>query len=146
MERAKVYFTKKITSESLIKIYEALGKNLKGKVAVKLSTGEAGGQYFLNPNLIKDLVNKINGTIVECNTAYEGKRNTTDEHWKTIKDHGFMEIAKVDIMDEEGDMPIPIKNGIHLKEDFVGAHLKNYDSMLVLSHLKDMQWVVLEEH
>ena len=136
MEKSKVYFTKEITPESLIKIYEVLGKELKGKVAVKLSTGEAGGHYFLNPNLIKDLVSKVNGTIVECNTAYEGKRNTTEEHWKTIKDHGFMDIAKVDIMDEEGDMSLPVENGFHLKENLVGAHLKNYDSMLVLSHFK----------
>ena len=136
MEKAKVYFTKEITPDSLIKIYEALGRDLKGKVAVKLSTGEAGGHYYLNPNLIKDLVHKVNGTIVECNTAYNGKRNTTKDHWETIKDHGFMEIAKVDIMDEEGDMPIPVENGFHLKEDYVGNHLKNYDSMLVLSHFK----------
>ena len=136
MEKSKVYFTKEITPESLIKIYEVLRKELKGKVAVKLSTGEAGGHYFLNPNLIKDLVSKVNGTIVECNTAYEGKRNTTEEHWKTIKDHGFMDIAKVDIMDEEGDMSLPVENGFHLKENLVGAHLKNYDSMLVLSHFK----------
>ena len=136
MEKSKVYFTKEITKESLIKIYEALGKDLKGKVAVKLSSGEAGGHYFLDPNLIKDLVHKVNGTIVECNTAYEGKRNTTKEHWETIKDHGFLDIAKVDIMDEEGDMAIPVKNGFHLKEDYVGEHLKNYDSILVLSHFK----------
>ena len=136
MEKSKVYFTKEITADSLIKIYEALGRDLKGKVAVKLSTGEAGGHYYLNPNLIKDLVHKVNGTIVECNTAYNGKRNTTKDHWETIKDHGFMEIAKVDIMDEEGDMPIPVENGFHLKEDYVGNHLKNYDSMLVLSHFK----------
>ena len=136
MEKSKVYFTKEITPDSLIKIYEALGRDLKGKVAVKLSTREAGGHYYLNPNLIKDLVHKVNGTIVECNTAYNGKRNTTKDHWETIKDHGFMEIAKVDIMDEEGDMPIPVENGFHLKEDYVGNHLKNYDSMLVLSHFK----------
>ena len=136
MEKSKVYFTKEITPESLIKMYETLGVDLKGKVAVKLSTGEAGGHYFLNPNLIKDLVHKVNGTIVECNTAYAGKRNTTKDHWETIKDHGFTEIADVDIMDEEGDMPIPVKNGFHLKEDYVGEHLKNYDSMLVLSHFK----------
>ena len=136
MEKSKVYFTKEITKESLIKIYEALGKDLKGKVAVKLSSGEAGGHYFLDPNLIKDLVHKVNGTIVECNTAYEGKRNTTKEHWETIKDNGFLDIAKVDIMDEEEDMAIPVKNGFHLKEDYVGEHLKNYDSILVLSHFK----------
>ena len=136
MEKSKVYFTKEITPESLIKMYETLGQELKGKVAVKLSTGEAGGHYFLNPNLIKDLVHKVNGTIVECNTAYAGKRNTTKDHWETIKDHGFLDIAKVDIMDEEGDMPIPVENGFHLKENYVGEHLKNYDSMLVLSHFK----------
>ena len=136
MEKSKVFFTKEITSENLIKIYEALGEELKGKVAVKLSTGEAGGHYFLNPNLIKDLIHKVNGTIVECNTAYSGKRNTTKDHWETIKDHGFLDIAKVDIMDEERDMPIPVENGVHLKENYVGEHLKNYDSILVLSHFK----------
>lgn len=136
MEKSKVYFVKEINSENLIKIYEALGQNLKGNVGVKLSTGEAGGHYFLNPNLIKDLVHKVNGTIIECNTAYEGKRNTTKDHWETIKGHGFMEIAKVDIMDEEGDMSIPVQNGFHLKENYVGNHLKNYGSILVLSHFK----------
>ena len=136
MEKSKVYFTKEITPESLIKIYEALGRDLKGKVAVKISTGEPGGHNFLNPNLIKDLIHKLNGTIVECNTAYAGRRNSTEEHWKAIKEHGFLDIAKVDIMDEEGDMPIPVENGFHLKENYVGEHLKNYDSMLVLSHFK----------
>ena len=136
MEKSKVYFTKEITPESLIKIYEALGKDLKGKVAVKISTGEPGGHNFLNPNLIKDLVTKLNSTIVECNTAYSGRRSSTEEHWKAIKEHGFLDIAKVDIMDEEGDMPIPVENGFHLKENYVGAHLKNYDSMLMLSHFK----------
>ena len=136
MEKSKVYFTKEITPEKLIKIYEALGKELKGKVAVKISTGEPGGHNFLNPNLIKDLVSKLNGTIVECNTAYAGRRNSTEEHWKAIKEHGFLDIANVDIMDEEGDMALPVENGIHLKENYVGAHLKNYDSMLMLSHFK----------
>ncbi len=136
MEKSKVYFTSKITPESLIKIYESVGKNLTGKVAVKISTGEPGGHNFLNPNLIKNLVNMLNGTIVECNTAYSGRRNTTTEHWKAIKEHGFTDIANVDIMDEEGDMAIPVKNGLHLKENYVGAHLANYDSMLMLSHFK----------
>ena len=136
MEKSKVYFTKEISPESLIKIYERVGKELTGKVAVKISTGEPGGHNFLNPNLIKDLVNKLNGTIVECNTAYAGRRNTTEEHWKAIKEHGFMDIAKVDIMDEEGSMSIPVRNGLHLKENYVGAHLANYDSMLMLSHFK----------
>ena len=136
MEKSKVYFTKEITPESLVKIYEAAGKELTGKVAVKISTGEPGGHNFLNPNLIKDLVSKLDGTIVECNTAYAGRRNTTEEHWKAIKEHGFMDIAEVDIMDENGDISIPVKNGTHLKENYVGANLKNYDSMLVLSHFK----------
>ena len=112
------------------------GKELTGKIAVKISTGEPGGHNFLNPNLIKDLVNKLNGTIVECNTAYSGRRNTTEEHWKAIKEHGFMDIAKVDIMDEDGDMALPVRNGLHLKENYVGNHLANYNSMLMLSHFK----------
>ncbi|MDO4283221.1 MAG: DUF362 domain-containing protein [Clostridia bacterium] len=136
MEKAKVYFTKEISPESLIKIYEAVGKELNGKVAVKISTGEPGGRNFLNPNLIKDLVWKLNGTIIECNTAYGGKRMKLEDHLKVIEDHGFTAIAKVDIMDSEGDMPIPVKNGIHLKENYVGSHLKNYDSILMLSHFK----------
>jgi len=139
MEKVKVYFTKDITSESLIRIYEKLEKELTGNVAVKISTGEPGGHNFLNPNLIKDLVNKLDGTIVECNTAYAGRRNTSEEHWKAIKEHGFLDIAKADIMDEEGDMAIPVSDGIHLKENYVGNHLKNYDSMLMLSHFKGHQ-------
>lgn len=136
MEKANVYFTKEITEESLIKIYEALGRELKGKVAVKISTGEPGGHNFLNPNLIKGLVQKLNGTIVECNTAYEGKRMKLEDHLKTVEDHGFTAVANVDIMDAEGDMVLPVENGIHLKENYVGSHLKNYDSMLMLSHFK----------
>ena len=99
MTKSKVYFTKEITSESLIKIYEALNTELKGKVAVKISTGEPGGHNFLDPNLIKPLIDKLQGTIVECNTAYEGRRNTTEEHWKAIEEHGFTKIAPSDIMD-----------------------------------------------
>ena len=136
MEKSKVYFTKEISPENLIKIYDALGRDLKGKVAVKISTGEPGGHNFLNPNLIKDLIHKLNGTIVECNTAYGGRRNTTSEHWKAIKEHGFLDIANVDLMDEEGEMLIPVENGFHLKENIVGNHLKNYDSILILSHFK----------
>lgn len=136
MEKAKVYFTKEITPESLIRIYEAVGKELKGKVAVKISTGEPGGHNFLNPNLIKELVQKLNGTIVECNTAYGGKRMKLEDHLQTAKDHGFTAIADVDIMDAEGDMVLPVRNGVHLKENYVGAHLANYDSILMLSHFK----------
>ena len=139
MGKSKVYFTKNITPESLVKIYEKLEKQLSGNIAVKISTGEPGGHNFLSPNLIKDLVNKLNGTIVECNTAYAGRRNTTEEHYKAIKEHGFMDIAKVNIMDENGDIAIPVKNGIHLKENYVGKNIENYDSMLMLSHFKGHQ-------
>lgn len=136
MEKAKVYFTKEITPESLIKIYEAMSKSLDGNVAIKISTGEPGGHNFLKPSLIKDLVKKLNGTIVECNTAYGGKRMKVEDHLETVKNHGFTEIANVDILDSEGDFAIPVENGIHLKENYVGDHLKNYDSMLMLSHFK----------
>ncbi len=136
MEKAKVYFTKEITPESLIKIYEAMSKSLEGNVAIKISTGEPGGHNFLKPSLIKDLVKKLNGTIVECNTAYGGKRMKVEDHLETVKNHGFTEIANVDILDSEGDFAIPVENGIHLKENYVGDHLKNYDSMLMLSHFK----------
>lgn len=136
MEKSKVFFTKEISSESLKKIYHALGAELKGKVAVKISTGEPGGHNFLQPGLIKNLVQELNGTIVECNTAYTGRRYTTEEHWKAIKEHGFPEIAPCDIMDADGELSIPVTGGKHLTENFVGAHLKNYDSILMLSHFK----------
>lgn len=136
MEKAKVYFTKEITEKSLIKIYEVLDKKLEGKVAVKISTGEPGGHNYLNPNLIKGLVQKLDGTIVECNTAYEGKRMHLEDHLEAVKSHGFTDIAKVDIMDSEGDMNLTVTNGKHLKENYVGSHLANYDSILMLSHFK----------
>lgn len=131
-----VYYTKEITSEALIAIYNSLETKLHGKIAVKLSTGEPGGHNFLQPALIKDLVNELNGTIVECNTAYPGKRNNVEQHWQTFKDHGFMDIAPCDLMDEEGEIEIPLEKGKHLKSNFVGSHLQNYDSILMLSHFK----------
>ncbi|MDY2737922.1 DUF362 domain-containing protein [Intestinibacter sp.] len=136
MTKSKVYFTKEITSESLIKIYEALNTELKGKVAVKISTGEPGGHNFLDPSLIKPLIDKLQGTIVECNTAYEGRRNTTEEHWKAIEEHGFTKIAPCDIMDEDGEIELPAPNGKQIHKNYVGSHIKNYDSMLILSHFK----------
>lgn len=136
MEKSKVYFTKEITQESLLKMYQALNVTLNKKVAVKLSSGEPGGHNFLDPQLIKPLIDQLNGTIVECNTAYEGKRSNTKDHWKAIKDHGFMEIAPCDIMDETGEMGLPVNGGKHLTKNYVGEHLANYDSMLVLSHFK----------
>lgn len=140
MSKSIVYFTKDISSEGLLKIYEKLGCNLKDKVAVKISTGEPGGHNFLNPQLIKPLINKINGTIVECCTAYTGKRYYPKDHWKTMKDHGFMDIAPCDIMDEDGEFDIPVINGNLLKgKNYVGKNLANYNSMLVLSHFKGHQ-------
>ncbi len=136
MEKSKVYFTKEITPNSLIKIYQAINRNLKGKVAIKISTGEPGGHNFLQPSLIKDFVNSLNGTIVECCTAYEGKRMDPKLHWQAIKDHGFLDIAPVDIMDEFGEIPLKVNGGFHLKENIVGAHIENYDSFVILSHFK----------
>ena len=136
MEKSKVYFTKEITQDSLIKMFQALHVTLNKKVAVKISSGEPGGHNFLNPQLIKPLIDQLNGTIVECNTAYEGKRSNTSDHWKAIKDHGFMDIAPCDIMDETGELELPVHGGTHLTTNYVGEHLANYDSMLVLSHFK----------
>lgn len=131
-----VYMTREITPESLVRIYRALGVTLPGSAAVKISTGEPGGRNFLQPELIRNLVQELKGTIVECNTAYEGKRNTSKAHWETMRDHGFTAIAPCDILDEEGYIPLPVTNGHHLRENYVGSHLQNYDSMLMLSHFK----------
>lgn len=136
MGKAKVYFTKNIDSESLVKMYEVLNKELNGKVAVKLSTGEAGNNNYLHPELIKDLVHKVNGTIIECNTAYPGKRNSYEDHLEVAKEHGFLTVTDVDIMDKEGDTEFPVNGGKHLKVNYVGKNLLNYDSILMLSHFK----------
>jgi Uncharacterized Fe-S center protein len=131
-----VYYTDDISSDGLLKIYDALGVDLKGKVGVKLSFGEKGDTYYLDPQLIKPLVQKVNGTFIECNTAYGGSRTSTAEHLQVAKDHGFADVAKIDIMDANGTMKIPVKGGSHLKTDEVGKDLANYDSILVLSHFK----------
>lgn len=136
MEKAKVYYTKNITSESLIKIYESLGVKLTGKIGIKVSTGEAGSKGYLKSDIIAPLVKMLNGTIIECNTAYNGKRENTEEHLKVAKEHGFMDFAEVDIMDSEGEMKVPVNNGKHLKYNLVGTHLSNYDAMVNLSHGK----------
>lgn len=134
----KVFFTSTITPKSLIEMYDCLCIDVytNKNMAVKVSTGEPGGHNFLDPNLIKPLVKKINGTIVECNTAYEGKRSDNENHWDTIRHHGFMGVARCDIMDEDGDIRIPVYDGFHLKENYVGEHIRLYDRMLVLSHFK----------
>lgn len=132
----KVYFTKEITPESLVKIYKALGVEATGRVAVKISTGEGGNTHYLKPTLIRNLVDKVNGTIVECCTAYGGSRQDPKKHWETIHEHGFDSIFAVDLMDEFGDIRIPIKDKKHLKYDIVGNHLPNYDFMINLAHFK----------
>lgn len=132
----KVYFFKEISSDNLVKIYEALGREAKGKVAVKLSTGEPGGHNFLQPSLIKALVQKVNGMIVECNTAYGGGRADTESHLKAAADHGFTAIAPVVIMDAEGEVELPVEGGKHLKFDIVGKDFLNYDFTIILSHFK----------
>lgn len=136
MEKAKVYFTKEITEESLVRIYEKLGIELKGNVAVKLHSGEEGNQNYLRPEFVKNIIDRVGGTVVECNTAYDGARNTTEKHKKLMTSHGWDKYYKVDIMDSEKDITLDIPNGHVINKDYVGSHLDNYDSMLVLSHFK----------
>jgi len=136
MAQSKVYFTKEITPESLVKIYKALGVKATGRVAVKISTGEAGGHNYLKPTLIRNLVDTVGGTIVECNTAYAGKRNTTEAHWQTVHEHGFDSLFAVDLMDADGNLRIPVKDRKHIKYDIVGSHLGYYDFMINLAHFK----------
>ena len=136
---SKVYFTKEITPESLVKIYETLGVEPQGKVAVKISTGESAQSYNLKPELIKELVQKVNGTLVESNTAYSGNRNTTEAHLKAAAERGYLDIAELDIMDSEGDLKIPVNDTTWIKYDIVGSHLPNYDFMINLAHFKGHQ-------
>jgi len=137
--QSKVYLTKEITPDGLIKVYEALGVKPVGKVAVKISTGEMGGNNYLKPALIGKFVKLVDGTIVECCTAYGGSRQDKQKHWETIKAHGFMDIAKVDIMDEFGEIKIPVKDTTWIKYDIVGEHVQNYDFMINLAHYKGHQ-------
>ena len=137
MEKAKVYFIGDITPENIIKAYEAVGKKLTGKVAVKMHSGEQGNQNYLRPEFVKDVINYVNGTVVECNTAYEGARNSTEKHKKLIEEHEWNKYFPFDLLDEEGpDMELDIPNGKILKKNYVGKDLANYDSLLVLSHFK----------
>lgn len=135
--KSKVYFSRTITPEKVLELYKLIDKPLSGNVGIKVHSGETGNQNFLRPDFWAPLINDVNGTVVECNTAYEGSRNTSEKHWETMKSHGWCDHFKVDIMDEEGpDMILPIPNGIQIKENYVGKHLSNYDSLLVLSHFK----------
>ena len=135
--KSKVYFTREITPEGVLRLYQMLGKELPGKVATKLHSGEVGNQNFLKPDFWKPIIEHVNGTVVECNTAYEGQRNTTEKHLRTLSKHGWSEHFKVDLLDAEGpDLELAIPDGKVIKKNFVGKDIVNYDSMLVLSHFK----------
>ena len=136
MEKARVYFIREITPENIVKIYDVLGKKLEGNVAVKLHSGEKGNQNYIKPEMVKNIVEHVNGTVVECNTAYEGARDTTEKHQALMKEHGWSDLFAVDIMDAEGDIILDIPNGKIIQRNYVGKNLNNYDSMLVLSHFK----------
>ena len=133
---AKVYFTKEVTTEGLMRVYKALGVDLPGRVGVKVSTGERGAKGYLKADLIGPFVKSLNGVIVECNTAYPGARNDVEEHMKVAEEHGFTSFAEVDIMDAEGEIKIPFEKGRHLKYDLVGSHFDNYDAFVNLAHGK----------
>lgn len=137
MNKSKVYFTRNITPESVVKMYQVLNKELMGNVAVKVHSGEEGNQNYLRPEFLKPIIEYVNGTVVECNTAYEGARNETEKHKKLMSDHKWSEYFRVDIMDEEGpDLELKIPDGNVITENYLGKNIKNYDSMLVLSHFK----------
>ena len=133
---SKVYFSKEITPENLIKMYDVLNVELPGKVAVKLHSGEKGNQNYIKPEFVKAIVKKVNGIVVECNTAYDGARNTTEKHMKLMEEHGWSNYFDVDILDSEGEDTLEVPNGQVIKKNIIGSHMKNYDSMLVLSHFK----------
>ena len=143
LAQSKVYLTREITPESLVKIYKALGVPANGRVAVKMSTGEGSNPNYLKPELVKDLIHLVDGTVVECNTAYgngpadkKDERNTSQNHWKVIDRHGFTNYFPVDIMDEYDEIRIPVKDQSHIKYDIVGGHIANYDFMIALNHFK----------
>ena len=137
MKKAKVFFTKEITSPSLLNMYKVLEKQLPGKVAVKVHSGEKGNQNYLHPKFLKELIDYVNGTVVECNTAYPGERDTTEKHQKLMTEHEWTKYFEVDIMDDEGpDLEIEIPKGIKIKKNYLGKNIKKYDSMLIISHFK----------
>lgn len=134
--KSKVYFTREISSEKLLEIYKKLGVELKGKVAVKVHSGEKGNQNYLKPLFYKDIIDYVKGTVVECNTAYDGERNTSEKHLKLLEEHEWSKYYNIDLLDKEGELELPVKEGKHLKLNYVGKNIENYDSMLVLSHFK----------
>ncbi len=137
MEKSKVYFCKEITPDNIVKIFNALKKNLPEKVAVKLHSGEQGNQNYVKPEMVQKIVEYVNGTVVECNTAYDGERNTTEKHKKLLENHGWSKYFEIDLMDAEGpDLELEIPNGKVMKKNYLGKNIKKYNSMLVLSHFK----------
>ena len=134
--KSKVYFTREISSEKLLEIYKKLEVELKGKVAVKVHSGEKGNQNYLKPLFYKDIIDYVNGTVVECNTAYDGARNTSEKHLKLLEEHEWSKYYNVDLLDKDAELELPVKEGKHLKVNYVGKNIENYDSMLVLSHFK----------
>ena len=134
--KSKVYFTHEISSEKLLEIYKKLGVELKGKVAVKVHSGEKGNQNYLKPLFYKDIIDYVKGTVVECNTAYDGARNTSEKHLKLLEEHEWSKYYNIDLLDKDDELKLPVKEGKHLKVNYVGKNIENYDSMLVLSHFK----------
>ena len=134
--KSKVYFTREISSEKLLEIYKKLEIELKGKVAVKVHSGEKGNQNYLKPLFYKDIIDYVKGTVVECNTAYDGARNTSEKHLKLLEEHEWSKYYNVDLLDKDAELELPVKEGKHLKVNYVGKNIENYDSMLVLSHFK----------
>ena len=134
--KSKVYFTHEISSEKLLEIYKKLGVELKGKVAVKVHSGEKGNQNYLKPLFYKDIIDYVKGTVVECNTAYDGERNTSEKHLKLLEEHEWSKYYNIDLLDKDAELELPVKEGKHLKVNYVGKNIENYDSMLVLSHFK----------
>ena len=134
--KSKVYFTREISSEKLLEIYKKLGVELKGNVAVKVHSGEKGNQNYLKPLFYKDIIDYVKGTVVECNTAYDGERNTSEKHLKLLEEHEWSKYYNVDLLDKDDELKLPVKEGKHLKVNYVGKNIENYDSMLVLSHFK----------
>ena len=136
MKKSIVYYSKEISSQALVNIFKVLGVEITGRVGVKVSTGEAGARGYLKADLIGDLVRYVNGTILECNTAYNGMRNTVEEHMEVARAHGFLEYGPIDIMDADGEMKIPVNFGKHLEYNLVGKNLDNYDFIINLAHGK----------
>lgn len=136
MEKAEVYFTKKIEGQSLVRLYDSLGWALSGKIAVKLHSGEEGNQNYMKPEFVKEIIDHVKGTVVECNTAYEGERNKTEKHIQLMEKHGWSKYFAVDILDSDGEEILENPDGVVIQKNIVGSKMKNYDSMLVLSHFK----------